>query len=569
MTAQTPPTSTPQAMPENGSLPPVPMARADPGNTNNHPGPPPSGVPEIRGVALRGERVDVQPLIADDTVFVVTNLTHRLVAIDAASGEERWSVDGAAETEPVIVDDTVIYETANPVDRSTEPGPAALTALDRETGRQVHWSTPLSAYATGRLVLAGDLVLVPTEKNVFALDARTGRERWTYSGLAVSDIAAEGETVVLNSTTDGELVALDLSTGGMRWSIEPKSLLVRMLIVDGMIYATSEPDLVALDLASGNEAWRMTLPAPTDELHMLAASGTTLLAADSEGLLFAVDATSREIIWTYERRNGFEYSDRAPVVAGELVFIQGEDGTYEAIDLGTGKPQYELPLPQIVEEDVRLRSLTVSGGWAFLSTTEGVVFYEGSQTEPSGIEDPFGDSTFTSAFFGYSLSWDERWRAGAGGSEEGGDLVSLATTPSAPVPASALIYTTEPGSLQDNTCAEQISEFPLALWLAEAGTDGIDPALDKVPATGLPPGADATAIHVSSHAKSDVAPYTGLIVCVPVEASDRWIVFELYADDPYYEEAIPMFLDLLAGFDPDGGTATPPSTTRPRATRYR
>lgn len=244
------------------------------------------------------------------------------------------------------------------------------------------------------------------------------------------------------------------------------------------------------------------------------------------------------------------------------MFIQGNSSTWEAIDLRTGEPLYELPLPG-ADDDVEARSLTVSGGLAFLSTTDGVLIYEGSATAPSGIEEPCDESTFTSEFFGYSLSWDERWYAYGGGSEEVGDGIGLATSPSAPAPATAITYTTRLGSPRDENCAAKISEFPLGLWLAETGTEGISPAPDKVPATGLPSGSDAAAIHVTSHANGDVDPYTALIVCLPLESNEGWLAFELYTDDPYYDAAVPMFLDLLAGFDPDGGAATPVPTARP------
>ena len=70
----------------------------------------------------------------------------------------------------------------------------------------------------------GLVVIGGRDKMVHALDAETGKERWTYaagSRIDSSPVIA-GDRVFL-ATTGGEVLALDLATGERVWSFESGS----------------------------------------------------------------------------------------------------------------------------------------------------------------------------------------------------------------------------------------------------------------------------------------------------------------------------------------------------------
>jgi outer membrane protein assembly factor BamB len=138
-------------------------------------------------------------------------------------GKERHALDGEPAT--VTVDDGSVPDLVF-------TGRAPLMAWDVTTGAR-RWT---GAVATGRtLVLLDGTLYSATSDAVLALDASTGRVRWT----APARLRADGATVL----TDG-----------------------RVLVVDEM---TPGPHLVAFDLADGSRVWSADLPSPVDDLRQV------------------------------------------------------------------------------------------------------------------------------------------------------------------------------------------------------------------------------------------------------------------------------------------------------------
>ena len=111
-------------------------------------------------------------------------------------------------------------------------GRGALVALDRETG-QPRWTKKMRGYAWGSpVVVDGVMYLTGPQSQVYALDAGTGQELWTYVP-ELTDIAAlplccgqvnrgvavaEGKVFV--GQLDAKLTALDQKTGAVVWSVQ-------------------------------------------------------------------------------------------------------------------------------------------------------------------------------------------------------------------------------------------------------------------------------------------------------------------------------------------------------------
>jgi len=136
-------------------------------------------------------------------------------------------------------------------------------------------------------VVVRGVVFVTSANDVFALDARTGRQLWHYhrpvsSGL-LDDAAAHknrGVAVWQNSvfveTDDAHLLSLDARSGGLRWDVEYADKTKHygatgapLVVKDTVIVGSSGGDsgvrgfLAAFDAATGRKKWqRWTIPAP-------------------------------------------------------------------------------------------------------------------------------------------------------------------------------------------------------------------------------------------------------------------------------------------------------------------
>ena len=110
-----------------------------------------------------------------------------------------------------------------------------LTAIDKSNVDQleVKWVKQLETLAdveTTPLVVDGVMYLTQSPSNVFALDASTGSQFWSYEhrlpeklslccGRQNRGVAILGETLFLG-TLDAKLIALDAKTGAVQWEVQ-------------------------------------------------------------------------------------------------------------------------------------------------------------------------------------------------------------------------------------------------------------------------------------------------------------------------------------------------------------
>ena len=328
-------------------------------------------VPESRqeggGELASGFGIDIQPLVANGAVYLSSAALlggGEVFALDAATGETRWSFDtvidplgekiigGGAWYPPALGPDGTVYiGTGNmyqpPRVGISQPGKRlytdSLLALDGETGKlrwyfqavpndfydwDMHLS-PIYAESEGRALVVGGGKM----GYIYALDAGSGELVWktkvgTHNGhdadptlalqrkltlrfpltvepgifggvetplaladgviyVPVANLASEYES----QNTDlgsakfgdgkGEMVALDLATGGVLWDTKLSQMPDGAATVANDLVFTTTFDgyLVALERDDGSIAWRKKLPAFTNA--PVAIVGDTLITAAS------------------------------------------------------------------------------------------------------------------------------------------------------------------------------------------------------------------------------------------------------------------------------------------------
>jgi outer membrane protein assembly factor BamB len=263
--------------------PMVPMRGADVARTGIQTGLPPATEPGERWRTPAGWYSDAQPVAARGLVyfggFSLGERAPLLAAIDAATGGVRWQTTAPVAwaefpDAPALGGDILYAPVQAPV--------AGLMALTAATGEPL-WFAPFgftsvtapvvdanAVYVAGWGVRnARDRAVNDAVGAVFALDPRTGRERWRYVANArFGTVAVGGDTVFVPS--DHGLFALDRTTGAKRWQArfspgpgEAPVVAGETVVFGGDEVTSGKSGVYALDAASGALRWRVDLEVAT------------------------------------------------------------------------------------------------------------------------------------------------------------------------------------------------------------------------------------------------------------------------------------------------------------------
>jgi outer membrane protein assembly factor BamB len=301
-----------------------------------------STVDADQGDALAG------PVVSGDTVVVVA--PQSVVALDAANGTERWTVEreGAALV-PAIADvggsAAVVY--ADGDDAET----AALVAVALEDGSPV-WERPLEAEATsGVTTLEGRAFVVDDDGTMYAVDLDEGAVAWTHriSGVVLGPPAgSDGRVFVVAGSSEAggsaRIVALDAETGEAPWPAAVPDVAAAF----GSIAAVSDDELVvalqdgvvyALSTNEGSASWSVRVSALVSPISSPAVADGAVFVADRTGGLHRMQASGRE--WLFAFNEGVVR--QSPIVVGDVVILGFEDGGIGAVRASTGRMIFRTP----------------------------------------------------------------------------------------------------------------------------------------------------------------------------------------------------------------------------------
>lgn len=164
------------------------------------------------------------PTVVDERVYVVTT-DNRLQTLAAASGQLQWEYQGVMETAGVIGGASPAVDGGLVVAAFTS---GELVALQTQNGA-VAWSDTLAPVTKiGGLASLSDIRALPVLENgvayaisfggkLVAIDARTGARLWARDLGGTETPYVAGNTLFV-LTKDNTLLAIDRTTGGIRWS---------------------------------------------------------------------------------------------------------------------------------------------------------------------------------------------------------------------------------------------------------------------------------------------------------------------------------------------------------------
>ena len=317
-----------------------------------------------------GSAIASSPAVGGGLVFVGTR-DGRFLALDAAGGARRWEIRTGAvmpwawghesgdvyTSSPTYVDGTLVFGA----------GDGHVYAVDARTGRE-RWRAATEGRVRSTPAVADGRVYVGSaDGRVYAFDLATGARRWRYdtegarleSGrfgfdrrTVQSSPAVSGGTVYVGAR-DGFLYAISADSGRLRWRADHEVSWVNAspAVRDGVVYVGSSDGqfVQALDAATGEERWRtrtgLVWSSP-------AIAGDVLYVGDGAGRVLALARGDGRLLWSFRTGSSVLSS---PVPDGDALFVGSTDGAIYALRVSDGAP---------VHRAVFLDSAYLKAAWA-------------------------------------------------------------------------------------------------------------------------------------------------------------------------------------------------------------
>ncbi|MER5889559.1 PQQ-binding-like beta-propeller repeat protein [Streptomyces sp. NPDC001941] len=268
-----------------------------------------------------------------------------LYALDAVDGGERWRLQTDAWVYSLKADrGTVVTGTRGGGAQAYEASNGAK--LWEVTGVQTDFETPEAGPA-----VHGDAVYVWQDARLRALEARTGRERWSYpigdaascGGVPVRLTPAEDGCVYVSAGT--RVLSLETRSGRVRWHFEapavftsPPAFAPGPAVTGGGVYLADYLGTVyALDAATGKDRWRIATESRQSTEPVLVADGNVHVG--SGHALYTLDAVTGTPKWRFAAGGDVV---GAPVVADGRVHFGSADHVIYTLDASGGQLRWKL-----------------------------------------------------------------------------------------------------------------------------------------------------------------------------------------------------------------------------------
>jgi outer membrane protein assembly factor BamB len=290
--------------------------------------------------------------------------------------EQRWVFDTGYfifDSSPVVADGTVYIGNMNGV----------VYALDARTGEE-RWNVPPAIDLEAFPTVSGDTVYIAgsgSSGGLQAIDSATGEERWVFATDSViySPPVVDGDTVYVGDGS-ARLYAVDAHSGDERWTARGgRSMQASPRVVNGIVYVGTgyapdgddDGDVFAVDAATGEPIWPVSAdgwiestPAVTGN-RLYIGTGIGLDRGES-GSLLALDTTTGDEQWVFSTSAPVASS---PAVADETVYFGCRDGNLYAVDADSGNERWVFHTDSFVDS-----SPVVADGTVYFGSLDGHLY---------------------------------------------------------------------------------------------------------------------------------------------------------------------------------------------------
>lgn len=289
------------------------------------------------------------PVAANGNVYV-GNTDGGIYALDANTGQEKW----VFETKSWIVSSPNVKDNVVIVGGNDKN----LYSLNAKDGTLI-WRFPSDGMIHSSPAIEGTSVYFGTyEKTFYSVDFATGKQNWKFSAqqsIASSPIVVED--IVLFSDLNN-VYALDTKTGNQRWFFELANKWgnTSLTYSNGLIYFSDGISLYACD-KNGKLNWKIIVgdrnsssaTSPTIENNIvyimnekyIRSTGNSSSDQIYQGYLYAYDATTGKLKWSFTGDKYYAHSWASgilpnPSVKNGTLYFGNQDTNLYAIDANNG-----------------------------------------------------------------------------------------------------------------------------------------------------------------------------------------------------------------------------------------
>ncbi|NVK35337.1 MAG: PQQ-binding-like beta-propeller repeat protein [Rhodobacteraceae bacterium] len=335
------------------------------------------------GITSNALRASARPVSAGGRVFVYKP-NGDVIGL-STSGARLWSRSLRPEGEKDVAPGGGLTVSGNVLYAAT--GYGQMSALDAASGQQL-WSVDLETPARGAPTAANGLIFTVTQNNeILALNQSDGSQAWNYTGveetagvLSSANPAVSGNRVIVPFSS-GEIMALDVKSGEPVW-IESVTRGMRTFAVSGISDVSASPVIdgnvvyatgvggrtVANSVKNGERLWGQNV----GSVHTPVVSGNALFLIDLEERMVALDRKSGETLWVAQLPKPEKKKKRrnwaGPILANGALVAMSSDGYIAAVDAASG----QVMATNQVNTDVYVTPI-VAGGRMIVLDGDGAV----------------------------------------------------------------------------------------------------------------------------------------------------------------------------------------------------
>lgn len=291
-------------------------------------------------------------------------------ALDAETGEIRWSYDTAADGEPaqfhgdpLITDDLVVTGS----DRSTLN---YTYAFDRFTGA-VRWKNKESVFETDLFAFESSVIGRRWNGDLLALSLADGELLWTVRPTGYEYRFHEDDSpvlsggVVLFGGVDGFVYAVDAGSGIVKWGRDVGTRITAEPATDGrhVFVGAADRNIYQLQVADGSTVAQIRCDDRPTGRPVLAGGAVVVLVGSST--LTAFEPGLEEIRW--EQKATGRWSSPQPLKWKNMVLVGTGSGNVRGFDTSDGHEALSLEVDGVV------RGLGADGDILFVGTLGGLL----------------------------------------------------------------------------------------------------------------------------------------------------------------------------------------------------
>lgn len=280
------------------------------------------------------------PAVQGDSIYVAGN-NGELIALDAASGRQRWRADSGQKLTGGVGAGTDIVLAGS--------GKGTLFAYNA-SGKAL-WKSELAGEIVSPATVEGAVVIARTaDGRLFGLDAVDGKRKWVYQRPtpALSLRTPAGQVVsrggLFAGFPGGKLVALDVGSGNVGWEAtvaQPRGAteLERVAdvsstpLIDGdrVCAVAYQGKLACFESQNGAAVWSQDISSSSG----LIADAKNIYVSDDKGAVQAFDKKSGSSVWKQTQLLGRRLS--VPALSGNKLLVGDVEGYVHALSAETGE----------------------------------------------------------------------------------------------------------------------------------------------------------------------------------------------------------------------------------------